>query len=304
MLHIKYRPKTFDEILGHGEVIKSIESLFNKEDKPHSFLLSGNSGCGKTTIARIMSNYLDAEVIELNIANMNGVDFIRELEEKAKYSPLIGKNKAFILDECHQLTKEAGNCLLKILEDSPKHSYFFLCTTEPNKLLLSIRNRCSSYTLKFLSNKEIKQLIQKIINLENIDLSDDILNLLIYKAEGCPRKALVMLDQVKDIKDFESVTKLLADELDKEQDIIDIIKNVIYKKKSWQELMVMFNTISIDNENIRIAFANYLAGCLKNAKTLKDEEKFSDLLSLFLSSLTYGTGKAELIFLLHKAYKL
>lgn len=304
MLHIKYRPNDFDDVVGHAEIIKSIKSLLCKEDRPHSFLLSGNSGCGKTTIARIMAETLKAEVLEINIANTGGVDFVREMEDKARYSPLIGENKAFILDECHQLTKEAGNCFLKILEDSPKHSYFFLCTTDPNKLLLAIRNRCTSYTLKSLSDNEIKQLIQKVINEEKIDLSDDILNLIIYKSMGVPRSALVYLDQVKDAENFDSATVLLADELNQEQDCIEILKSIIYKKKTWSDLMKLFNNVTTENETIRITFANYLSGCLKNAKTDKEMDKFSNLLSLFLSPLTYGSGKAEIIFLLYKGYTL
>ena len=305
-MHIKYRPTKLEEIVGHKEIVESIKNLF-KKNISHAFLFSGPSGTGKTTLARIIANMLEADkndIIEINVANTNGVDYIRDMNNVARYSPLLGQNKVFIMDECQQLTKEAQNCLLKILEDSPKYSYFILCTTDSSKILPTIKNRCTSYSLNSLSNKEIEEVLNRVIKNEKLCISEDIFNLVVYKAEGCPRKALVLLNQVKDITDFDNACKLLADELDKENEIIDIIKGILYKKKSWQELMGMFSTINIENETIRITFANYLSGCLKNAKNNKDMEKFSNLLQLFLSPLTYGSGKAEITFLIYKAYTL
>lgn len=301
MLHINHRPKSFSEVIGHKEIIKSLESLFSEQDVPHAFLLSGSSGCGKTTIARIMANTLKAEIIEINIANTGGIDFVREMDEKARYFPLIGENKVFILDEVQQLTKEGQNALLKLLEDSPKHSYFILCTTDSNKLLLAIRNRCTSYTLKPLSDNEIKQLIKKVADVEQIDLSDDILDLIIYKANGVPRSGLVYLNQVKDIKSFEEATNLLADEITEEEDVINLCRLLIKNPKpQWIEVIDLFNKITIDPEQIRIVIAGYLAGCLKK----KAFDKYVEMLGLFLSPLTFGSQKSELIYLLYKANKL
>src|SRR4030065_2221848 len=246
MLYNDHRPKTLSEVFGHKEIKESLKSLFKEKAFPHTFLFSGPSGTGKTTVSRIMANMLNAgsDIIEINIANTNGVDFIRELNEVARRSPLLGNNKVFILDEVQQLTKEGQNCLLKLLEDSPKYSYFILCTTDPQKLLPTIQNRCLSYTLKALSNKDIESILVYVTTLEKIELLEDVLNLLVYKAEGCPRKALVMLDQVKDVKDFDKVCTLLADELEQEQNCIEIIKNIIYKKKSWLDLIKMFTNVT------------------------------------------------------------
>src|SRR3989304_6393580 len=195
MLYNDYRPKTLNEVFGHKEIKESLKSIFKEQTFPHAFLFSGPSGTGKTTFARIIGNMLggNGDIIEINVANTNGVDFIRELNEVARRSPLLGNNKVFILDEVQQLTKEGQNCLLKLLEDSPKYSYFILCTTDPQKLLPTLKNRCLSYTLKSLSNKEIGNLLSTVITLEKIEITEDTLNLLVYKSEGCPRKGLVML---------------------------------------------------------------------------------------------------------------
>src|SRR4030065_372424 len=231
MLYNDYRPKTLEEVFGHKEIKESLKSLFKEKAFPHTFLFSGPSGTGKTTFARIIANMLgsNGDIIEVNTANTNGIDFIRELNEIARKSPLLGNNKVFILDEVQQLTKEGQNCLLKLLEDSPKYSYFILCTTDPQKLLPTIQNRCLSYTLKALSNKDIESILVHVTTLEKIELLEDVLNLLVYKSEGCPRKGLVMLDQVKDIKDFDKICALLADELDKENEIIELCRMMIYR---------------------------------------------------------------------------
>lgn len=303
MLHIKYRPKKFSEVIGHKEILKSIESLIGKE-LPHAFLFSGTSGCGKTTIARLIATLLNpdgTEVFEINIANTSGVDFIRKINEEAKYSPLLGDKKVYILDEVQMLTKEGQNCLLKLLEDSPKYSYFILCTTDPQKLLLPLRNRCVNYTLKPLSDKEINELINNVVKEEQIKLLPDILDLIIYKADGIPRSALMYLNQVKGIKDFDEASKIMADDITEEGDVIELCKLLIkYPKVKWLDIVESFTKITIEPETIRIVIAGYLAGCLKK----NPSEKHANMLELFLSGLTYGSQKSELIYLLYKAYNL
>jgi len=241
IMHNKYRPQTLGAIFGQKEIVESVRNLFKQEEIPHAFLFSGPSGTGKTSIARIIANMLEADksdIIEVNIANTGGVDFVRELNEIAKYPSLFGKSKVFILDECQMLTKEGQNAILKLLEDSPKHAYFLLCTTETQKLLLTLKNRCTSFTLKSLSNKEIENLLLSVMKAENQQVHGDILNLLVYKAEGCPRKALVMLNQVKDIKDFEKVCILLADELEAEAEIIELCRMLIKRPRvEWKNLV-------------------------------------------------------------------
>ncbi len=302
-LHLKYRPKTFSEIIGHKDILKSVQSLIGKE-LPHAILLAGISGCGKTSIARLIATLLNSEgteIFEVNIANTSGVDFIRKINEETKYSPLLGENKVYILDEVQMLTKEGQNCLLKILEDSPKYSYFILCTTDPQKLLLPLRNRCTSYTLKSLSDNEIKELLNRISKEEKIKLPEDILDLIIYKADGIPRSALIYLNQLKNIKDFDEASKIIADDITEEGDIIELCKLLIKNPKvKWNEIVDSFGKITTEPETIRIVTAGYLAGCLKKHPT----ERFASILELFLSSLTYGSQKSEIIFLLYKAYNL
>lgn len=304
-LYLKYRPENFENMVGHKNIINSLITLLSSDTLPHAFIFSGPSGTGKTTFARILANVLKADkndIIEINVANTNGVDYIRELSSSAKYVPLLGQNKVFILDECQQLTKEAQNCLLKILEDSPLHSYFILCTTDSAKLITTIKNRCTSYNLTILSNKEIEEILNRVIKEEKMCISEDVFNLIVYKAEGCPRKALVLLNQVKDISDLDEACKLLADELDKENEIIDLCKLLIKRPKvSWKEVVKVFENVNIEPEQIRIIFAGYLAGALKKSD---NPAFYGNKLELFLSPLTYGSQKAEILYIIYKAWNL
>lgn len=308
-LYLKYRPKNFGEVIGHKNITESISYLLNSNNVPHAYLLAGPSGTGKTSIARIMAKELKADVsdiVEFNIANTTGIDFIRQLNDSAYISPMMGNSKVFILDEIQQLSPEGMNCLLKLLEDFPKYAYFILCTTNPNKLLKPLRDRCQFYTLKLLTDLEIKLIIRHVSLKENIILTAEIEDLLVYKAEGCPRKALVTLDQIKNnVSNFDTCVNLLADELETEKDIIDLIKIIVGKKNiNWAELMSIYNGINVEPETIRITCANYIAGCLKNSKNSSDIQRFGNLLELFLSGLTYGSGRAEILYLLYKSYTL
>ncbi len=304
MLYVKHRPSNFKDIIGHKSIINSLQTLLESNNLPHTFLFSGPSGTGKTTFARIIAKMLRADkndIIEINVANTNGVDYIRDLSNFAKFAPLLGQNKVFILDECQQLTKEAQNCLLKTLEDSPLHSYFILCTTDPAKLIPTIKNRCTSYNLTILSNKEIEEILNRVIKEEKMCIPEDVFNLIIYKAEGCPRKALVLLNQVKDISDLDEACKLLADELDKENEIHDLCKALIkWPKLPWKEIVSIFENINVDPEQIRIVIAGYLAGCMKRS----DPSFYAEKLELFLSSLTFGSQKSEILFLIHKCWNV
>lgn len=313
-LYLKHRPDCFEHVIGHKNIINSIKPLLESNNPPHAYLFAGPSGTGKTTIARIIAKELKADssdIMELNIANTTGIDFIRQLSDSAYICPMMGDNKVFILDEVQQLSKEAQNCILKLLEDSPKYAYFILCTTDPQKLLKPLKDRCQFYTLKILSDAEIQSLLLTVANLEDILLSPDIMDLLIYKSDGCPRKALVSLEQIKNnISNFNVCVNLLADEFESEQDVIDLAKAILNKYKklndggniTWVDFMKIYNNITVEPETIRITLANYFAGCLKNAKNTSDIQKFGNLLELFLSGLTYGTAKAEILFLLYKAW--
>ena len=141
---VKYRPATFEDMVGHKAVVASVCGQLEKEDIPKAWLFTGQSGIGKTTIARVLAKTFGATVtgiLERNSADFRGIDAMRGLLKQTLFKTPGSPFTVVILDECHQLTPEAQNALLKALEDTPKHVYFILCTTEPEKLLEGRRRK-------------------------------------------------------------------------------------------------------------------------------------------------------------------
>jgi DNA polymerase-3 subunit gamma/tau len=216
----KYRPETFDQVVGQAHVTGTLRAALRKEKLSHAYLFSGPRGCGKTTVARLLAkaincladrngdpcgvcetclaiargNYLD--VLEIDAASNTGVDNIRELRDMAQYSPSEGSSRVFIIDEVHMLSKGAFNALLKILEEPPARVFFFFATTEPNKIPRTILSRCQRFDFRLLSRDELAGRLKEISTAEGVTLEDGGLRLLVSLAEGSMRDGLSLLDQV------------------------------------------------------------------------------------------------------------
>jgi DNA polymerase-3 subunit gamma/tau len=216
----KYRPETFDQVVGQTHVTGTLRAAMRKDKLSHAYLFSGPRGCGKTTVARLLAkainclenregdpcgtcetclaiargNYLD--VLEIDAASNTGVDNIRELRDMAQYSPSEGSSRVFIIDEVHMLSKGAFNALLKILEEPPARVFFFFATTEPNKIPRTILSRCQRFDFRLLSRDELGGRLGEIASAEGVTLEDNGLRLLVSLAEGSVRDGLSLLDQV------------------------------------------------------------------------------------------------------------
>jgi len=166
-LQLKYRPKNFENFIGNNSTITALKSSLDKKTV-RCYLIHGKSGCGKTTLARIIATKLgatDRDIKELNVSNQRGIDKARKIITLTIYRPL-GGVRVFILDEAHRSTVDFQNAMLKIMEEPPKGNYFVLCTTEPEKLLETIKNRCSIFHVRELSIDEITILLNYVIKEE------------------------------------------------------------------------------------------------------------------------------------------
>ena len=259
-LHLDFRPENFDEFIGNKAAVKSLKSVLDREeDIPHSFLFQGPSGCGKTTLARITKNILechDQDFIEINAGNSRGIDTAREIIQTISYMPVAGDVRVILLDEVHQGTKDFQNALLKPLEDTPAHVYFLLCTTDPGKLLFTVRNRCSTFEVNKLSDDEIGELLAWVFDSEDIKMNDKAIDAIVEASEGCPRQALVILDQVIDLPDEEreEAVKLVA--LGDKQ-IIDLCR-ALKDRKSWPEIRDILEGIKDEPEMVRLTVLKYM----------------------------------------------
>lgn len=302
-----YRPSCLEEIYGNDHIKSSLESIFAREkDFPHAYLFHGVSGTGKTTLGRIIANLLkcsSSDLYEYNTANMRGIDTVREIDQNCRYAPMNGKTKVYILDEVHRTTVDFQNALLKLLEDTPSHVYFILCTTEPNKLLKTIHTRCSTYQTKLLLNAQMKQLLNDVLVSESIDdFSEAITKKIIEKAEGCPRQALVLLDQVIDITNEETALSAIDSFTGENAEFIEICRLLVDRtdKDKWDKIRKMITNVDEEPETIRRITLGYLSKVLLSSKS---NDRIADMISCFVESWYYS-GKGGMIQSFYFASKL
>lgn len=305
-LYQKIRPQEFGRMVGNAGVIASIQQAFEDADHPHVLLLTGGSGCGKTTVARILARHLGADELsiqEINSANNRGIDTAREIIEKMRTTPLLGKVWCFIIDEVHQASKDWQNAMLKPLEDTPDHVYFFLCTTDPQKLIPTLKTRATEYALPSLKKDEILVLLRRTNKEESLGVDKEVLLDIADKADGSPRKALVILEKVAAVKDPEKQAELLENGVgeDSEAESIELARALI-GKPSWPTVASILKRMNLDNpESIRQVVMGYMNAILLSGKT---NPKAALALEFFASEPFYESGKSRLVLACYQTVNL
>ena len=219
VLALKYRPQTFNDLIGHEEIATTIYNSIKNNNSPNAFLFTGIRGIGKTTFARIVAKALNCEnvienncekkcnqcdpiansnhidVLEIDAASKTGVDDVRELIEFSRYPPTVAKFKIFIIDEVHMLSKQAFNALLKTLEEPPNYLKFIFATTEVKKIPITVISRCQRYDLSRVKSEELFVYLKNITIKEKKDVEDNAIKLIVKLSEGSVRDALSLLDR-------------------------------------------------------------------------------------------------------------
>lgn len=291
-LHLKYRPISWGDVLGQDAVVDSIKSALKKATRPHSYLFTGPSGTGKTTIARILAKHLDIDatnIIEVDAASNNGVDVMRDLMAPLRYQGFgDSPNKLVIVDECHMLSKGAWNSLLKTVEEPAAHVFFCFCTTESGKVPDAIVTRCASYNLRALKYAEIMDLLDFVCDAENLPTTKRVLELIAQSCNGSPRLALVMLAQCNDARDEEEAARILETPLENKE-VINLCRDLVSGKLDWDKLTATLKALpEMPAESVRIMITHYLIACLMGSKSEKSTVRLLNMLECF--SQPYATS--------------
>lgn len=287
-LPLKYRPQDLDEVLGQGHIVKSLQSFLDKDNVPHAFLFSGPSGVGKTTVARILADDIGCvnknNIIEFDAASYSGVDSLRKLISGSMYKGMGGSDiKVYIIDECHALSKQAWQAMLKSLEEPLPHIYYILCTTELSKVPKTIQTRCTSYIFKEASTDDVLELLNDIADSENMRFKEDILSFIAKQSKGSFRQAVVNLSACQNVFTKKEAANILATVAD-EKEIIDLCRLLISGRGGLNDALGIIKSIdkagAVQPESIRLMVLNYMAKvALNNPKNVESVLSIMDAFS-------------------------
>ena len=250
----KYRPKSFDEVIGQEVITSTLENAVKTKQLAQALLFTGPRGVGKTSCARILAKMINEgmknndsdfsfNIFELDAASNNGVEGIRNLTDQIRIPPQTGNYKVYIIDEVHMLSSSAFNAFLKTLEEPPKHCVFILATTEKHKIIPTILSRCQIYDFNRISVDDISSYLIEISNREKIKYEESAINIIAKKADGSMRDALQIYDKILSSKDNEISLSTVMEGL-------NIVDNQVYfelfemiTSNKIPELLVLTNSI-------------------------------------------------------------
>lgn len=287
-----YRPDRLDDFYGNDQLKKDLLPFVKgKRPMPQAMLLTGGSGCGKTTLARICAKAIgcsESDIVELDIADFRGIDTVRDIRKQMRMAPLGGDRRCWILDEVHKMTDDAQNALLKALEEPPSFVNFILCTTDPQKLIKTIVTRCVQFEVEPLSTSALVEILKDVCHGENKKVPDTVLTSIAKSAGSSGRAAINALERVlgRDPGDYDKE----IDSFDaKEAQVRDLCQALLARKK-WVQVAKIVSNIKEEPESVRRACLGYMNAILLSGK---DSVQAANIIECFKEPL-YNSGKAGL----------
>lgn len=269
-IHVDLRPTTLDEVFGNDSAKSMVKSFLDRDDPPHAYLFIGPEGTGKTTLARILGTGLGAngsDFEEHDTTHFTGVDHIREVRSNSGYMPMLGKARVFLFDECHRLSPQAQDALLKPSEEPPPHVYYILCTTEEQKLTKTLKSRCAIVRTERLDDGEMVNLLNAMMRKEvkrrklKNGIDGKALRLIVEESVGIPRTALVVLDSVLGLPK-DAVEKAVSRKMEEEQEGIALCRAMSHTTH-WKKVAEVLDGLGkADPESIRRLVLAYFSKVL------------------------------------------
>ena len=321
----KWRPTRMDELVGQEPVSRTLLNAIDQGRIAHAYLFCGPRGTGKTSTARILSKAINCvspekgepdntcvqcqsiiegrslDIIEIDAASNRGIDDIRNLRERVKYSPTVGRYKVYIIDEVHMLTDPAFNALLKTLEEPPTHSIFILATTEAHKVPLTIISRCQRFDFRRISTEECVTKLSELSNAEGVDIGTNSLSLIARESLGSLRDAENLLERAlisygKNI-DQDNILDMLG--LTGDQQVLELVGYIV--DKSVKNALRLINQISEDGvepRQLRASIIKYLRDVMLFKIGAVDQIDCSDSIKETIQSFASNTSVKDLVYIL------
>lgn len=329
----KWRPQTFDQLIGQSHVAVTLTNALKKGRVPHALLFTGPRGTGKTSSARLLAKSLRCEspvdfqacgkcesclefasgrpldVVEIDAASNNGVDSVRELCETVSYMPTKGQYKVYIIDEVHMLSTAAFNALLKTLEEPPAHVVFVLATTEVQKIPMTILSRCQRFDFRRISARQIMEHLKKICSEEKIDVDSDALWIIARQGDGSMRDSQTLLDQVITFSDGQLTAAKIVDILGLTDRALIMKALSALAQRDGAGMLQVLTELSRSGNDASLFLADLLENIRHWLLVKKGQGKESQLLEIsdselvFLKDLSINSSEEDIHFLFDMALK-
>ena len=280
-LHTDLRPTTFDKIIGNKAVVSALKIELAKPKKAHCYMFSGASGCGKSTLVGICASLLGAttlDIHEYNIGDARGIDSAREIIQTMDSYPY-GEATIIILEETHNSTKAFQEALLRPFENIPEHVYVFMATTNPTKIIPTLRRRFMEFKLEHISFEDMLLYLLTVNKQQGGKVTKAVISAIITQSDGSIGKALILLDKVMFLEEKDQLSIVQA--IDKQdQTIINLCQALLYGKR-WVQIVPIMKDLDGNVESYRQIILNYMMKVLLNPKSSKFHLTSANIINIF-----------------------
>lgn len=273
------RPKTLNEVIGNDHIVSALNNQFNKDNLSQTILFTGDAGTGKTTFAKIIASHLEADVTEIDCGSEGSIETIRDIVDSVRLNSLFADHKVFILDEVHALSKPGQSALLKTIEDPQENVYFILLTTEPNKILNTIKTRCVEYKTLEATTEEIGQAVKRVEEKFSITFEDrkDLWSL-VEQSKGSLRQVYAHLEKLVAVADEKNVitSSMFHKTLGAPMDHVDENLPKAFLNKDIPTVMSIVSSLKKSGNNpvgTLLGVYNYLRVVYTKSSNLEKESK-------------------------------